>query len=180
MTDGALVAMDEFWKERVGRELNRLSMPDATGELSAPGTPRKLTPRLSYGIAGTQMSARFHARFQNAYRSPEAGILATPRYAWTSGMTPRQSRSVVTTTSRGGRSAYRDDLYSTLDYGPQVTHMAESSVATSAAMDPRDPLEFSSYAYTSRRRPTSSRASSRPGSRGMYYSRPVSSALGYY
>jgi len=51
--------MDEFWKERVGRENNRLGMPDTVDAeiLSRTGTPRgALRPA---GIAGTDLSHRF-------------------------------------------------------------------------------------------------------------------------
>jgi len=51
--------MDEFWKERVARENNRLGMPDTVDSdiLSRTGTPRSaLRPA---GIAGTEVSHRF-------------------------------------------------------------------------------------------------------------------------
>lgn len=52
-------AMDEFWKERVGRENNRLGMPDTVDAdmLSRTGTPRSILRPA--GIAGTEVSHRF-------------------------------------------------------------------------------------------------------------------------
>lgn len=159
MVDGSVVNMEEFWKERVGRELNRLSMPDATGELSVPGTPRPQTPRLSSGIAGTQMSARFHARFQSTTRSfPDAGtLITTPRNYSLNSARNRTSRSQATGSSRSGRSGgmVKELLGGAFD--PVLDHRHQYSPVPAVPL----PSEVSFSA----RRPASSRPGSRPGSR---------------
>jgi len=109
MRDRELVTSDEFWKERVWRELNRLNMPDAGGAFSRPGTAQADEQRRLnrlYGTAGTEMSLRFQCN----RRFAEAGAVINATQMTRSSMTPRKqaARSMGASSSRGTGSNMGD------------------------------------------------------------------------
>jgi len=102
-------AMDEFWKERVARENNRLGMPDTVdAEMwSRTGTPRSaLRPA---GLAGTEMSHRFAC---NRRLAEVGNVISSARPS------PRAiaSRSVVIPLSHDGYRADDRESYHLEDF----------------------------------------------------------------
>lgn len=200
MRDRELVTSDEFWKERVWRELNRLNMADATsGHFSRPRTAqtdeeRHRLNRL-YGSAGTEMSQRFQCN----RRFAEAGAVINATQMVRNSMTPRRQtvRSVGAPSSRGSgsnMSDYNDSVNLGGYFEPGVPGPLQNKTVNDGQHELEVPFQPSHNREV--KSPVSDTASltsfvgSRPASRSTSHrsasarhnnvSRPPSSRLSYY
>mmetsp|Transcript_83079 Transcript_83079/g.164801 ORF Transcript_83079/g.164801 Transcript_83079/m.164801 type:complete len:166 (+) Transcript_83079:90-587(+) len=81
MATADIIGSDAFWKERIKRELNRLSMPDAFGDYETGPQYRHL------GTAGTELSLRFEG---NSRQCGVADLIHVPHKTPTRGdLSPR-------------------------------------------------------------------------------------------
>mmetsp|Transcript_92100 Transcript_92100/g.260705 ORF Transcript_92100/g.260705 Transcript_92100/m.260705 type:complete len:150 (+) Transcript_92100:61-510(+) len=135
MSDGSYVAMDTFWKERIGRETNRVRHAIHS---AAPGTRHKHPPLPFPGIAGTPLSHRFHC----SPRVTEAcEVIQNPMAALTMVSTPRTHRD----------RSHKHALYDA-DFHDLMSREIE---------EPPAGINFSQTGSSLGRRSRSSRASSR-------------------
>lgn len=125
-TSVMVTATDEFWKERVGREVNRLNMPDAIGHAGV---------MYGCGRAGTATSHRFHCNphlFSSfAMSSP------SPRHIHDRGRISR-SLNPRDISYRRQQNDYSDMLESPRSYHEHSSPFGNQDLARSMPLPPRE------------------------------------------